>query len=276
VATEELILEAVRGIADASAVRYALGETNRALVLRRGLRLESLRLSAADGYLLSRVDGLSTGRELMETLPQGEEEVQRTLLGLLCAGIVEFEGPVKARGRLGDIATRAAERAQELGIAVAKPAPPPEPAPPPPATEPEAPVEDEVARESLAKARFELAEGRPGEAARILETVVELVDGALRADVRRLLAEALLAEPSSEKRGEAQLQILIAESPRDVDAHFMLASVYRRKGLRSRAEAMFRRVLELDPGHAAARAALDPPAEERSSPNLWGRLRGKG
>ena len=79
IATEDLILEAVRQIADPAVVRYALGETDRTLVLGRGLRLERLRLTASDGYFLSRVDGTLTGREVIEVLPLESDEAQRTL-----------------------------------------------------------------------------------------------------------------------------------------------------------------------------------------------------
>jgi hypothetical protein len=280
IVTEDQILESVRGITDPAVVRYALGETDRVLALGRGLRLERLRLTSADGYLLSRVDGTLTGRELIEMLPLEDDEARRTLLGLLCAGIVEFRGPVKVAPKLPDIATRASERAVELGIAPPPPPAitrPPEAAGPMVAPAPEKAMEDEVAEESLAKAQFELAEGRPGEAARILETVVELVEGGVRTRVRRLLAEALLADPRSEKRGEGQLHILVAESPEDVEAYFMLGSVYKRRGLRSRADTMFRRVLELDPNHAGARTAMGSSTEPPKSapPGLWGRLRGR-
>ncbi|HEY6554577.1 MAG TPA: DUF4388 domain-containing protein [Vicinamibacteria bacterium] len=278
IVTEDLLLDAVRQIADPSVVRYALGETDRLLVLRRGLRLERLRLTVADGYFLSRVDGSLTGREVMEMLPLEADEARRTLLGLLCAGIVEFQGPVKVPFKLPDIATRAAERALELGIA-----PPPVPVSAPaaaPARAAPVPVltmEDEVAEETLAKAQREMAEERPAEAARVLESVVDLVEGDLRRRVRRLLAEALLADPRSEKRGESQLHILAAESPDDVEAYFMLGHVYKRRGLRSRADAMFRRVLEMSPGHEGAVAALGPPhpAPKPEPAGLLGRLLGR-
>ena len=275
IVTEDLLLDAVRQIADPSVVRYALGETDRTLVLGRGLRLERLRLTSADGYFLSRVDGTLTGREVMDMLPLESDEAQRTLLGLLCAGIVEFQGPVKVPFKLPDIATRAAERALELGIA-----PPQAPAaevPVRPAPAPLMTMEDEVAEETLAKAQREMAAGRPAEAARVLETVVDLVEGDLRRRVRRLLAEALLADPRSEKRGESQLHILAAESPDDVEAYFLLGNVYKRRGLRSRADAMFRRVLEISPGHESALAALGPPlqAPKPEAAGLLGRLLGR-
>ena len=139
-------------------------------------------------------------------------------------------------------------------------------------------MEDEVAEETLAKAEREMAEGRPAEAARVLESVVELVEGSLRRRVRRLLAEALLADPRSEKRGEAQLHILVAETPDDVEAYFLLGNVYQGRGLRSRAEAMFRRVLDLAPGHAGAAGAIaSPPSREnpKPAPGFLGRLLGR-
>jgi tetratricopeptide (TPR) repeat protein len=279
IVTEDLLLDAVRQIADPSVVRYALGETDRTLVLSRGLRLERLRLTAADGYFLSRVDGTLTGREVMEMLPLESDEARRTLLSLLCAGIVEFQGAARVVVKLPDMATRAAERALELGISPPK-APPTAPEPiaqsPPPRVVVMT-MEDEVAEETLAKAQREIAEDRPAEAARILESVVDLVDGDLRRRVRRLLAEALLADPRSEKRGEAQLHILAAESPDDVEAYFLLGHVYRRRGLRSRADAMFRRVLEMAPGHAGAIAAISPPLEAPKPvpAGLLGRLLGR-
>jgi tetratricopeptide (TPR) repeat protein len=281
IATEDVILETIRQIADPSVVRYALGETDRPLALSRGLKLERLRLTTADGYFLSRVDGSLSGREVMEMLPLESDEARRTLLGLLCAGIVEFRGVAKAAYTLPDIATRATERAREMGIAPAPPRTPPDPeraAPRAPAPIVAASMEDEVAEETLAKAEREMAEDRPAEAARVLGTVVDLVEGDVRRRVRRLLAQALLADPRSEKRGESQLHILVAESPDDVEAYFLLGKVYQQRGLRSRADAMFRRVLELSPGHAGATTALPPPPPPRpktAAPSLWGRLLGR-
>ena len=66
-------------------------------------------------------------------------------------------------------------------------------------------------------------------------------------------------------------------SPDDVEAYFMLGNVYKRRGLRSRADAMFRRVLDLAPRHAGAAAALaTPPETPRSAPaGLLARIRGR-
>jgi tetratricopeptide (TPR) repeat protein len=291
--TESLILEAVRRIENPAVVRYALGEIDRTLVLAAGLALERLNLTTADGYFLSRVDGALSGRQVIELLPTDADEAHRTLLSLLCAGIVAFEGPPKAASRLPEMAMRADERAIELGLAPPPPPPAPPPASPSAPSQAAAPVapaavsrptatmemEDEVAEESLAKARRELDEGRPGEAARILETVLDLAQGGLRQKVRKLLAVALLSDPRSEKRGESQLQIQVSEFPDDVEAFFMLGNVYKRRGLRSRAEAMYKRVLEIDPAHAGARAAalpLKPVAAPRPhAAGLFGRLRGR-
>jgi tetratricopeptide (TPR) repeat protein len=242
-------------------MRYTVGDPDRVLRLARGIRFERLDLSIADGFFLSRVDGSLSGNEVMELLPLGGAEAQRVLFRLVCAGIVELSGPPKPARPLPEIATLAAERAARM--AKSRPAP-------------ETPVEEDVARESLVKAEGYIAEGRPDEAARILETVVNLVAGDLRNRVRRVLADALLRDPASLKRGEEQLHVLIAENPSDTEGFFALGKVYRARGLRQRADAMFRRVLDLDPSHEGAREAL--PAEKAApppplaSPGFFGRF----
>jgi hypothetical protein len=264
IVTEQVILDAIGQVSDPGVMRYTVGDPDRVLRLARGTRFERLDLSVADGFFLSRVDGSLSGTEVVDLLPLEGGEAQRVLFRLICAGIVELAGAPKATRPLPEIATLAAERAARL----IKPAP-----------APEEPLEEDVARESLSKAEREIAEGRPAEAARILETVVSLVEGELRTRVRRVLAEALLRDPVSMKRGEEQLHVLVAENPADADAFFELGKVYRARGLRQRADAMFRRVLDLDPGHEGARGAL--PAEETApprpatTPGFFGRLFGR-
>jgi hypothetical protein len=264
VVTEQVILDAIGQVSDPGVMRYTVGDPDRVLRLARGIRFERLSLTVADGFFLSRVDGSLSGNEVVELLPLEAGEAQRVLFRLICAGIVELSGEPKAARPLPEIATLAAERAARL--IKARPAP-------------ETPLEEDVARESLAKAEREIAEGRPTEAARILETVVGMVEGELRVRVRRVLAEALLRDPASMKRGEEQLHVLVAENPADAEAFFELGKVYRARGLRQRADAMFRRVLDLDPGHEGARKAM--PAEKEAplppapAPGFFGRLFGR-
>ena len=91
--TADLILEAVRAITDPDVVVYLLGDRDGVLALSSDplLRFQQLKLSPTDGFVLSRVDGTLSAREIEGMIPLPEEEVQRSLLGLLSTGIVEFD-----------------------------------------------------------------------------------------------------------------------------------------------------------------------------------------
>jgi hypothetical protein len=91
-ATAEVILETVRRLTDPDLVRYHLGDLNRILTLSPDpmLRIQKVTLSPGDGYVLSRVDGTTSAREILQMIPQDPEDTQRSLLGLLCIGMVEF------------------------------------------------------------------------------------------------------------------------------------------------------------------------------------------
>ena len=127
--TGEIILDAVRRVRDPDVVRYALGDIDRVLALSNDplLRFQRINLSPTDGYILSRIDGTVSAREVMQLLSLPSEEVQRSLFGLLCTGVVEpAAGPPKAPPKAVPIRPR--------------PVPPPEPARPAPATSSAAPV----------------------------------------------------------------------------------------------------------------------------------------
>jgi tetratricopeptide (TPR) repeat protein len=121
--TGELILEAVRAVRDPDVVRYSLGDMDRVLVLSSDplLRFQKLTLSPADGFVLSRVDGVTSAREIAQMIPLPADQTQRSLLGLLSTGVVEYAG---------------VRRPRDAG-APAHPTPgPPSPAPPPPSPPP--------------------------------------------------------------------------------------------------------------------------------------------
>jgi tetratricopeptide (TPR) repeat protein len=92
--TGELILEAVQAVRDPDVVRYALGDMDRVLVLSGDplLRFQTLTLSPADGFVLSRIDGVASAREVVQMIPLPPELAQRSLLGLLSTGVVEYAG----------------------------------------------------------------------------------------------------------------------------------------------------------------------------------------
>ena len=95
----ELILELVRRIPTAESVRKGLGNLDRAfaVVANPPFRIERMVLSAADGYVMARADGETTVRSAVATAPLPAEAVERSLLGLLCTGIVGYGAATAAR-----------------------------------------------------------------------------------------------------------------------------------------------------------------------------------
>ncbi len=87
-ATEPLILEAVRRVRGEEAVQHLLGDLDRRLVATAALA-EERTLTLTEGYLLSRIDGISTARQVLLLVPLDPDETLRTLLGLLLTGRVE-------------------------------------------------------------------------------------------------------------------------------------------------------------------------------------------
>jgi hypothetical protein len=90
--TGQLLLDAARTLSDPSAVREAFGNLDRTLVLGTDPRLGThpLALTPADGFVLSRVDGTLSARELVGLIPLPPEDTEKSLLGLLCSGAIAF------------------------------------------------------------------------------------------------------------------------------------------------------------------------------------------
>ncbi len=140
--TGELILEAVQAVRDPDVVRYALGDMDRVLAPSGDplLRFQKLTLSPTDGFVLSRVDGTTSAREIAQIIPLPAEDVERSLFGLLSTGVVEFTASVR-REKAGAAAAAAAAvppapasppAAATPPAAMPPPAPPAPPSPPSP------------------------------------------------------------------------------------------------------------------------------------------------
>ena len=121
-ATEPLILEAVRALGDPEAVRTALGDLDRRLTVTAALA-EERTLTLTEGYLLSRIDGTSSAREVLQLVPLDPDETERTLLGLVLTGRVEYRAaPTRpARRRLEPVTPAEASEPQPIAEAVAGP-----------------------------------------------------------------------------------------------------------------------------------------------------------
>jgi tetratricopeptide (TPR) repeat protein len=116
IATGELILDAVWSVADPDVIRYALGDLGRVLRLPTDplLRFQRLTLTPTEGYLLSRVDGTLTAREVLSLGPGEPRDAQRSLFGLLCTGMVEWAEEV---ARAEPVAREAPSRNEVLEAA---------------------------------------------------------------------------------------------------------------------------------------------------------------
>jgi serine/threonine protein kinase/curved DNA-binding protein CbpA len=125
--TGQLILEATHRVLDPEMVRTILGDLGRVLVLSPDplLRSQKLSLTPTDGFVLSRVDGSSSARDVMALVPLPQDDVERSLFSLLCAGVVGYRDQTTA-------ARRAAARAVARHAAAPPTANPSRPATPPP------------------------------------------------------------------------------------------------------------------------------------------------
>jgi curved DNA-binding protein CbpA len=92
--TADIILEGTRRMNDMDAVRRALGDLHR--VLRHSenplLLYQKISLKPEEGFVLSRVDGISTLTDIATISPLGEEQTLRCIYGLVSAGVLEMEG----------------------------------------------------------------------------------------------------------------------------------------------------------------------------------------
>ncbi len=152
------------------------------------------------------------------------------------------------------------------------PAPPALSSPPPsPAASPVLPIDARL----LPGRILEIAEksfqhGDYWETIRQLEPMVPRAEGPTRTRAMMLLARAYMKNPKWRKRAEGVLQSLLDENRRDIEACLVLAELYREASLPARARALYRRVLDIEPGHdaaASALTALEPQAEETPAPS---------
>ena len=380
--TEELLREAAHS-SDLSLVDAALGDLERPLrAAVDPASLQAMTLTPSEGYLMSRLDGVSSARAVLEVLPLEAEAARRCLFGLVAGGLVAFEdrplarpkplptptpGDLRARlqeaaadwakderrraildaharlagekdhfvvlglsreateaevktayfalarqfhpdtlgdltdlgeaiqvvfARLGaafDVLGQAKTRAAyEATLAPAKRefgetttdtppegttrrAPPSVPgAPLHPVPVPSQSPEDLAwrAEENLKRAEEMLGEGKFWDTIQLLESQVSWLAGRARHRGRLVLAQAYLHNPKWLHRGEETLRTVIREDPLNVEAYYLLGTIYKSSGLTTRAAGMFRKALELRPTHRPAAdelAALDkaPPPPRR-------------
>ena len=90
-ATEELLAEAAQGVKDPALIRAALGDLDRILGLAFDpSKPKNLALTPTEGYILSRVDGTLSAREVLQLVPLESSETERGLFTLLIGGLIEY------------------------------------------------------------------------------------------------------------------------------------------------------------------------------------------
>ena len=95
----QVILEATHRILNPDLVRRVLGDTRRVLALSADplLRSQMITLTPTDGFVLSRVDGTLSARDVMSLIPLPAEDTERSLFSLLCTGIIGYRTGSEAR-----------------------------------------------------------------------------------------------------------------------------------------------------------------------------------
>jgi Domain of unknown function (DUF4388) len=293
----ELIREGLRRVHDSSLVRLALGDMDQRLILSDA-EGTALGPTAAEDFVLSEVDGARSIRRVIDLVPLPAAETQRCILGLLCAGVLRSQPAATDARRAA-----AAPELQRQQVSPQGPASEQNPGDSPSPQEPvglgrlqgareppaprdafaalgipwDAPSEDPVENalqvaDIIRRASSLMAESDHWGAIRLLQAVIPMIKlRRLRHDAQVLLARAHAKNPKWLRRGEALLQEVIREDPSCAEACFVLGTIYKDLGLRSRALGMFRKVVALEPQHALAAEALRSLEPRPPQRGLFGR-----
>ena len=176
---------------------------------------------------------------------------------------------------LGNARSRASYETR-FGVVRRPPGHAPSPASPAPRPEPEPPEPYVAPEETLYQAQLLLTQARYWDAIQVLEAAVPQMQPRRHQHRGRiLLARAYAKNPNWVRRAEETLQNVVREDPVNVDAHYELGLIYKAGGLAARAQAMFRRVVELQPDHREATAQLGP-GEGPGGGGLLKRIFGRG
>ena len=130
--TADIILEGTRRMEDIDAMRRDVGNSNGMLRHSENplLLYQKISLTPSEGFVLSRVDGVSTVADIAAISPLGEEETIRCIYGLVSAGVLEIQGaqptvePEPIEEERVDIPMPEAETLDRAAAAQAKPAGP--------------------------------------------------------------------------------------------------------------------------------------------------------
>jgi tetratricopeptide (TPR) repeat protein len=137
-------------------------------------------------------------------------------------------------------------------------------------------LDSRAALESVRRAEKMLDDNQTWDAIQLVQGALPSLEGKARHHANVLLAKAFLRNPKWVRRAEDTLLKVTQEAPKHVEAHFVLAGIYKERGLPSRAASMYRKVMELQPDHEGAQRALAelaPPEPEPPPPSGGGLLK---
>jgi tetratricopeptide (TPR) repeat protein len=143
----------------------------------------------------------------------------------------------------------------------------------------EGPLDPEVVFDKIREAHQLIREEKAWDAIQLLQSLITKAAGHNRFRAQVLLARAFLKNPKWTKRAEDLLRQVVREAPEHAEAYVVLGNIYRSGDLRTRALAMYRRALSLQPAHPEAvegLEALEPtPADPGRGTLMW-KIFGKG
>jgi tetratricopeptide (TPR) repeat protein len=113
-----------------------------------------------------------------------------------------------------------------------------------------------VAEEAVRRGEKLITEEKYWDAIQLVEPHLPNARGTGLIRARMVMARAFLKNPNWRKRAEEQLNKVLGDNPRHVEALFLLGDLYQGGGLKLRALAKFRKVTELDSLHEEARARV--------------------
>jgi len=131
--------------------------------------------------------------------------------------------------------------------------------------------------EILFRARLLLSQAKYWDVIQFLENAVPQMEPRRNQHKGRiLLAKARAKNPKWVRQAVDDLEGVVREDANNVDAHYELGLLYKQTGQATRAQAAFRRVIELKPEHREAAAELGLDAGPTPGGGLLKRLLRRG
>ena len=251
----EIIVDGIRSMEDPIALQIGVGAMTD--YLHAGLMSESADVNAAEGFVLSRVDGRTNILDILSVSPLGEVETLRSICVLLAVGVVEASpDPLEVHQPTPET-PRAPLQTASPSPRVSEPEPSSGRALEPPM---EMSAEDKraAAGQRYQDGRRLFSERKYHEAIGALMEAVRL-DGT-QASHHRLLGQAYARNPKWRSSAIEHLEEAVRLDEYDEKTYYLLGEVFEQDGREPEARAAFENVLSLEPNHARARQKLQKPS----------------